>query len=42
MHDRMQFLHKSVGKCINRHSGEFVILSTVRSFYSRKEQAVYI
>jgi hypothetical protein len=40
--ERIHFLHKSVGKwCINRQSGEFVIISAMRSFYSCKEQAVY-
>ena len=40
-YERIQFLHKSVRKCINRQSGEFVILSAMRKFYSRQEQAAH-
>ena len=39
--ERILFLHKSVGKCINRQSEELVIISAMRNFYSRKKEAVY-
>ena len=39
--ERIHFLNKGIGKCRNRQSEEFVIISAMRSFHLRKEQAVY-